>query len=49
MVVLDTNLEGVFVLEPKVFGDNRGYFYEVKYHCFSLEGGATNSKSIRSK
>ncbi|EFL45520.1 dTDP-4-dehydrorhamnose 3,5-epimerase [Prevotella disiens FB035-09AN] len=24
-----TNIEGVWIMEPKVFNDNRGYFYEV--------------------
>lgn len=24
----ETELKGVFVIEPKVFGDNRGYFFE---------------------
>lgn len=25
---IDTELEGVYIIEPKVFGDNRGWFYE---------------------
>lgn len=28
MEVTRTNLEGCFILEPKVFGDERGYFFE---------------------
>jgi len=28
MKVIDTKLEGVKIIEPKVFGDNRGYFME---------------------
>ena len=28
MDVIKTNIEGVLVLEPKVFGDARGYFFE---------------------
>lgn len=28
MEVLKTGTEGVFIIEPKVFGDNRGYFFE---------------------
>lgn len=28
MKVTPTKLEGVFILEPKVFGDERGYFFE---------------------
>ncbi len=28
MEVIKTNLDGVLIIEPKVFGDNRGYFFE---------------------
>ena len=28
MNVIKTDIEGLIVLEPKIFGDNRGYFYE---------------------
>ena len=28
MQIIKTELEGVLVIEPKVFGDNRGYFFE---------------------
>lgn len=28
MEVIKTDIEGVYILEPKVFGDNRGYFFE---------------------
>lgn len=28
MEVLKTNIEGLLILEPKVFGDSRGYFFE---------------------
>ncbi|MDR0853087.1 MAG: dTDP-4-dehydrorhamnose 3,5-epimerase [Clostridiales Family XIII bacterium] len=28
MNVIDTNIEGVRIIEPKVFGDHRGWFYE---------------------
>ena len=28
MNVIKTELEGVFIIEPKVFGDDRGYFFE---------------------
>lgn len=28
MEVIKTNIDGVFVIEPKVFGDARGYFFE---------------------
>lgn len=25
---IDTSIEGVYIIEPSVFGDNRGYFME---------------------
>ena len=28
MDVIKTAIDGVLILEPKVFGDNRGYFFE---------------------
>lgn len=28
MEVIKTDIEGVFIIEPKVFGDDRGYFFE---------------------
>lgn len=28
MNVITTDLPGVLILEPKVFGDDRGFFYE---------------------
>ena len=28
MEFLKTNIDGVYIIEPKVFGDNRGYFME---------------------
>ena len=28
MEVIKANIEGVFIIEPKVFGDSRGYFFE---------------------
>lgn len=28
MKIVKTHLEGCFILEPKVFGDDRGYFFE---------------------
>ena len=31
MEVIKTDIEGVLVIEPKVFGDSRGYFFE----CFN--------------
>jgi dTDP-4-dehydrorhamnose 3,5-epimerase len=28
MNIIDTEIQGVFIIEPKVFGDTRGYFFE---------------------
>lgn len=28
MNIIETEIKGVFVLEPKIFGDSRGYFFE---------------------
>lgn len=28
MNVIKTDIEGVLIIEPKIFGDNRGYFFE---------------------
>lgn len=28
MAVIKTEIEGIFIIEPKIFGDERGYFYE---------------------
>jgi len=28
MIFTHTNIEGVYIIEPKVFGDSRGYFFE---------------------
>jgi dTDP-4-dehydrorhamnose 3,5-epimerase len=28
MEIIKTSIDGVFIIEPKVFGDNRGYFFE---------------------
>jgi dTDP-4-dehydrorhamnose 3,5-epimerase len=28
MEVITTSIEGVYIIEPKVFGDTRGYFFE---------------------
>ena len=28
MKLVPTNIEGVFIIEPRLFGDERGYFFE---------------------
>lgn len=36
MNIIKTDIEGLFILEPKVFGDSRGYFFEsFNYRDFS--------------
>lgn len=40
MGVIRTEIEGVLILEPKIFGDSRGYFYEsYNKERFSQETG----------
>ena len=28
MKVINTKIDGLFILEPEIFGDDRGYFFE---------------------
>ena len=39
MTVKETKLKGCFILEPKVFEDNRGYFFESYNQRFFREQG----------
>ena len=39
MEIIKTELEGVFIIEPKVFGDNRGWFTETYSKKFLAEAG----------
>ena len=39
MQVIQTQLPGVLILEPKVFGDSRGFFYEGWNHMRFLDNG----------
>ncbi len=39
MKLVKTNLEGVMILEPKVFGDHRGWFTETYSKEVFEEGG----------
>ena len=40
-----TNIDGLYVIEPTIFGDHRGYFMETynekEFHKFLLETGPT--------
>ena len=35
-------IEGLKVIEPKVFGDSRGYFYEVYNYCLLYTSDAAD-------
>ena len=39
---IDTSIEGVYVIEPTVFGDNRGYFMETYSQADFEEIGINN-------
>ena len=40
MAVINTAIEGVVIIEPKLFGDERGYFFEsYNEKCFRAETG----------
>ena len=39
---IDTSIDGVYVIEPTVFGDNRGYFMETYSELDFEEIGVTN-------
>ena len=41
MNVIKTDIEGVLVLEPRVFGDSRGYFFE-SYNAKAFEEAIVN-------
>lgn len=43
MNIIKTDLEGVVLIEPKVFGDNRGYFFE----AFSERDFCASVREIR--
>jgi dTDP-4-dehydrorhamnose 3,5-epimerase len=58
MNLIDTGLEGLFVIEPKVFGDSRGYFFEsfneksfetkgLKYHFVQDNESFSNYGTLR--
>ena len=54
MKIVETPIEGLFIIEPQVFGDNRGYFLETFRESFLKEAGINTafvqdneSRSIR--
>ncbi len=42
MEVTPTEIEGLFILTPKVWGDHRGYFYEAYNKSVLAKAGITN-------
>jgi len=46
MIVKETGIEGLLLIEPKVFKDSRGYFYE-SYHEERLSSHGVNLKFIQ--
>jgi len=46
MKVIETSLPGVLILEPQVFGDSRGFFYE-SYHQARYHGSGVTSDFVQ--
>ena len=46
MIIKETGMEGLLILEPKVFKDPRGYFYE-SYHRMRLEEAGIKENFIQ--
>ena len=53
MEVIKTDFEGLYVVEPKVFGDNRGWFFESytkeRYESFGLKADFVQDNQSYSK
>ena len=41
MNVITTKIEGVLIIEPRIFGDERGFFYEAYHEARYKEAGIT--------
>lgn len=41
-----TSIDGVYIIEPKVFGDNRGYFMET-YNREDFSGAGLNMNFVQ--
>jgi len=39
MIITETDLPGLFIIDPKVYEDSRGYFYESYNKLIMLEKG----------
>ena len=48
MNIIETALPGVLIIEPKVFGDARGYFFESWNQAAYEAAGITNTWACRS-
>jgi dTDP-4-dehydrorhamnose 3,5-epimerase len=46
MNVIETSIQGLFVIEPKVFEDKRGYFFE-SFNQLKLEKAGINYKFVQ--
>lgn len=46
MNFIKTEIEGVYILEPKIFGDNRGYFFE-SYNENEFKANGLNYKFVQ--
>ncbi len=46
MKVIETSLPGILILEPKVFGDDRGFFFE-SYNKKSLEKAGITAEFVQ--
>lgn len=53
MNIIETALPGVLIIEPDVFGDDRGYFYESwqqqRYHDAGIDGPFVQDNLVRSE
>ena len=42
MKIINTAIEGVYIIEPQIFEDNRGYFFESYNQAKMKEAGISN-------
>ncbi|WP_322928657.1 dTDP-4-dehydrorhamnose 3,5-epimerase family protein, partial [Providencia huashanensis] len=47
MKVIQTHLEGCIIIEPKVFGDERGFFLETFHENRYLEAAGIQDKFVQ--
>jgi len=46
MPIVDTPIEGLKIFEPRVFGDDRGYFFE-SYNAKSFKEGGIDTTFVQ--